>query len=186
MTIKKVIGFAINSLVGTIFIVSALAKLFPIELFEYTIVDTTFIGWKLSAFVARIIVAIELSLGIMLVFSYQASKTIKLTITVLIIFSIYLMVQFFGTKSNSDCGCMGQLLSLTPLQGLIKNILLIGLLVVAKQLLVDYRFNFRFITPLLFVLSILTIFIVNPIVWQSERTTIEKNPCYPNLIFCMM
>ena len=50
------------------------------------------------------------------------------------VFSIHLLIQTIGGES-SNCGCFGELIPMTPLQALIKNLITIGLLILPLTIL---------------------------------------------------
>jgi len=122
---KKFDALFLSFCLGTVFIISAYSKLFPIEPFEYNIVGTTFIGWKFSVIVARIIIALEFYLGALLLFSYNHKRNIPLALGLMVVFSIHLIYQLIAKGNIGDCGCFGNMLNITPLQGLLKNISII-------------------------------------------------------------
>jgi len=107
---------------GLVFIYSGYTKLFPIEPFEYTFVDLGIGGWKLAPFIARFMIGLEFFIGLLLILGLYIKRfTIKLTVASLIIFCIYLIFVIINNGNNGNCGCFGTAISMTPLQALIKN-----------------------------------------------------------------
>ena len=161
--LKKVLAYILSVVIGLVFIASAWFKLFPIEPFEYKIVATTFFGWKSSVFVARLVIALEFFLGVLLLFTYDLKNSLKWTIAALLVFTIHLSIDLVIHGNTSDCGCMGNFMSFTPMQGVLKNLALIGMAFLA------YRLKYAFTLPLqnlpfyVLLLSVVTVFIVNPI-----------------------
>ncbi|MGZ5242709.1 MAG: MauE/DoxX family redox-associated membrane protein [Bacteroidia bacterium] len=122
----KVLAIVFSVLLGLVFIFSAISKLYPIEPFEYTFVDMGIAGWQSSLFIARSFIGLELACGILLLANLWLRKfTIPFVIALLIIFNIYLGLQIYKFGNNGNCGCFGELLQLTPLEGILKNIVLI-------------------------------------------------------------
>lgn len=127
---KKILLIFLCLLLGGIFIFSALAKLYPIEPFEYTFVDIGIANWTLAPFVARFFIGLEFLIGALFVLNIKIKTTSKISLASLLLFSAYLfgLILFEGNKGN--CGCFGQYFPMTPGQALIKNailLLLIGL-----------------------------------------------------------
>jgi uncharacterized membrane protein YphA (DoxX/SURF4 family) len=124
---KNVLLF-IRILIAVVFIASAYLKLFPIEFFEYTILD--FIGpyWKISQIGARVVISLEFFLGFCFLLNFQLKKIIiPIAIILLLAFSIQLSFQVVE-GNTSNCGCFGMQFAMTPIQALLKNIILIILL----------------------------------------------------------
>lgn len=174
MPVKKIVCLILSICLGLVFIISAYSKLWPIEPFEYTIVGTTIVGWKLSVILARVIIAVEFYLGIVLLFSYNSKRNIALASAMLLVFSIHLLYQLYTIGNNSDCGCFGNLFSMTPLQGLIKNIILILLLLLLSRFGLNYKLKLKNIEFYLLLLSLTSIFIINPVDLKYAANYLNK------------
>lgn len=119
---------------GAVFIFSGYSKLYPIEPFEYTFVDLGFINWQVAPFIARILIGLEFFIGILLLFNLCLRKiAYKSGITVLLIFCVYLILLIFFTGNKGNCGCFGSIIIMTPLQALIKNIIMLVLFFVLQK-----------------------------------------------------
>lgn len=162
------------ALMGALFLVSAWFKLFPIEPFEYKIVGTTFFSWLPAVFVARIVIAGEFGIGLLLLFSYRLKDSLRLAMLALVLFSVHLVFVLVLQGNTADCGCMGSLMQMTPLQGLIKNA---GLLLLS---FVIYRHAFHFelkiphLIPYVLLVSAALVFIVNPVDPGYSETYLNK------------
>jgi methylamine utilization protein MauE len=129
--IKKYLPWAIRIIIFLLFILSGIAKMLPIWGFEKQLHDIGIINWCQSKYLSRLIIAFEIATGFGFLQSHYLKRIIiPSTILLLIVFSTYLSVQMyrFGPMMG-DCGCFGQLIPITPVVELIKNILTIGLLV---------------------------------------------------------
>lgn len=125
--LKKTSLTLLCALMGAVFLFSGYTKLYPIEPFEYTFVDLGFISWRLAPFIARFMIGLEFFIGIMLLLNIQLRKiSYKLGIATLVFFSIYLILLMLFTGNKGNCGCFGTYLQMTPLQALIKNIIMLG------------------------------------------------------------
>tara|TARA_B100000809_G_scaffold71630_1_gene69246 strand:+ start:1581 stop:2465 length:885 start_codon:yes stop_codon:yes gene_type:complete len=122
-------------LIGLTFIVSGVAKLYPIEPFEIVFIDLGIANFYTAPFLARLLIVFEIFLGLSIIFNLWLKNIIYyLTQTTLVIFTIYLAFLLFTQGNDVDCGCFGSLIALTPIQSIIKNVLLIiGLLFVKRR-----------------------------------------------------
>ena len=112
--------------IGVLFIFSAYAKLFPIEPFEFTFVELGIANWRTAPFFARFLISLELFMGLLMLFCLYLNKfTLKLTISTLIFFNIYLVMLLFRKGDYGNCGCFGDYFAMTPSQALIKNSILL-------------------------------------------------------------
>lgn len=130
----KIINHILRILVGVVFILSGLAKLYPIEPFELIFVELGVADWVMAPFIARFIIAFEITLGLCIVFDLWLKNWIyKITLASLGVFTAYLIYTLIVKGNDTDCGCFGQFLSLTPLESIIKNVVLILMLLFIKR-----------------------------------------------------
>jgi uncharacterized membrane protein YphA (DoxX/SURF4 family) len=136
----------IRILIACLFIISAIAKVSPIELFEKQLVDIAnkpgpiqgFTNWCTVTVWSRTIIITELFLGVsMLIPFYQRTVTIPMSIAMLLMFIIHLFYQIMVFGNVGNCGCMGELIPMSPLSAIIKNtftiVFLIYLFLVDKK-----------------------------------------------------
>jgi thiol-disulfide isomerase/thioredoxin len=128
---KQYLIWSVRILLALLFLVSGVAKLFPIWLFEKQLVDLDFASWCSAHYLSRGIVALELAIGIALLQKHYLRKLVlPVTIILLTIFSIHLLTEIFTKGFTAEnCGCFGSLIPMTPLQALVKNLIAIGLAV---------------------------------------------------------
>jgi len=124
------ITWAIRIIVSFLFLLSAVAKLFPIWSFEKQLVDLGITTWCQSHYFARLIIALEIAIGIAILLPHYLKRiVIPGTILLLLAFCTHLMIEMIKHGAmNGNCGCFGQLIPMTPLEAFIKNIITIGLL----------------------------------------------------------
>jgi len=173
--IKKVVIHLLSFIIGGVFIFSALSKYYPIESFEFTIVETGFIGWKFSLILARIIIAIELALGILFLFSYQLMLISKITLGLLLVFTSHLVYTLIINGNLGDCGCFGELLPMTPLQGIIKNVALIVLVFILFRSKYQLKSKIEFLPLYTFILSNIFIFTQNAVDYTYSTNYLNKS-----------
>lgn len=131
---QKTIVWAIRFLVSAVFILSAVAKLYPSATLGISTFETKYLGdlgieGVFAKVFSRLIIGLEFSIAILILLPYYLRKIVfPITIGLLSVFSIHLAIQTVGGEA-SNCGCFGELIPMTPLQALIKNIITIGLLI---------------------------------------------------------
>src|SRR5438552_14738720 len=118
---KKLLIISTRILLGATFLLSAYLKLFPIEPFELNFIDLGIANWYTAPFIARLLIGLEFFLGVLLLSGISLRKfTLPATFALLLLFSVYLIVQLITSGDKGDCGCFGTYLQMTPLQSLIK------------------------------------------------------------------
>lgn len=184
---KNYIAWTIRIVVSLLFIVSALAKMstanlldspyFAISTFEVKQLYTLGFSPEIAPYFSRILIGIELALGLLLLQNNWLKKFIvPVTITMLVVFIGHLTyVTFLSGGNSGNCGCFGELLPMTPIEAIIKNIVAVGLLVYLMKLLqkISPNGNFWILTTVLFA-TILWIFMLAPI--RPQETEITTTP----------
>lgn len=125
--LKTVLLSLVSILAGSLFLYSAYTKLLPIQTFEYTLVEFVHMPWWLAAVASRLLVGIEAALGVLLLFNiYGSGKwVLKLSLTILFMFSIYLIYLWATVGNDVNCGCFGDVIWMSPSTSLIKNLVTI-------------------------------------------------------------
>ncbi|NDV46516.1 hypothetical protein D0T49_05600 [Paludibacter sp. 221] len=173
---KQYVQYGLNALIGIVFIVSAVLKIISIDAFELYIYSFDFVGLSLSAFAARCFVGAELVLGVGLLLNFYPRFFRICSLLLLLVFSLFLLYVLFFYGNEDNCHCFGDLIEINPLPSLIKNILLIIILIAAKNV---EAFNFgrkKLLTILLSVVLFLSIFVVlPPDNWFGSQRNTEFN-----------
>ncbi|MCC6187290.1 MAG: hypothetical protein IT256_09080 [Chitinophagaceae bacterium] len=140
---KSIIGFLLLLLMGGVFIFSAVTKFVSIEPFEWTFMDMGLPN-SFSFFLARFFIGFEFLLGLFMVGHLYLKKiTYPVTNLFLVAMTIYLVI-ILATKGNEvDCGCFGDMLPMSPLVSIIKNIVLIAVTILLSKIhtVKPYRFQ---------------------------------------------
>jgi len=175
--LKKILFSIISALMGGIFIFSAYTKLYPVEPFEYTFVDLGLSNWQLAPFIARLLIALEFLIGVLLILNILLKKfTYKLSVVTLVIFCIYLILQLLISGNKGNCGCFGTTIYMSPLKALLKNI---AMLVIFIALYIFHDgFNFgKFSKHIVIAISIISgalPFILNPVQLDYAESYLNK------------
>ncbi len=180
---KEFLSYFISALLGILFLFSAYAKLFPVELFEYTFVDLGILPWSLSPFVARFFIGFEWLLGSMLLLNVTGKNNfiLKLTLAFLAILTLYLLVIFALRGNEANCGCFGELWELSTLESLLKNLVLIA--TVFLLILIHPGSLFKkylvVINIILIITSLALPFILNPFTPGGEPSVNKLEKGFP-------
>ena len=128
-------SLVIRFLVAALFLLSAFSKLYPTPMYGITKVfeegQLIPMGFSegLAPYVSRFIIAIEFFIAIaILQRNYLKKLILPLSIIMLVMFSLHLSYSIFLGDSE-NCGCFGELIPMSPLAALIKNIITIVALV---------------------------------------------------------
>lgn len=165
----KNITWLLRLIISALFIVSAIAKLYPspyfsISTFEVKQLYPLGFSEDFAPYFSRILIGIEFALGIaILVKDYLKKITIPATILLLSIFVIHLSYTTFVSGNSGNCGCFGELIPMTPVEAIIKNIIAIGLLFwLLKLVPTDGKSNFWLLNSIVLG-CILGLFMLAPI-----------------------
>jgi hypothetical protein len=163
---NKHLPWIFRILISGLFLLSAVAKLFPIWAFEKQLVDLGMVDWCLAPYLSRLIIAMETAIAIgILQGHYLRSLVIPVTLLILVAFCVHLGIQMYQHGAmNGNCGCFGQLIPMTPLEAFIKNIVTIGMLWFVRSRVKDLPSGQNRIINLLFIyaLSALLVFMLFP------------------------
>lgn len=172
---KNKLAWALRIIVALLFIVSAVAKLskshvldspyFAISTFELKQLEPLGFSQAIAPYFSRILIGIELALGLLLLQrNFLKRFIIPVTVLMLSVFIVHLVYLVATNGNTGNCGCFGELIPMTPVESIIKNIIAIGLLVWLYFLLPNEteKHNFWILTTGLFA-SILSLFMLAPI-----------------------
>jgi hypothetical protein len=124
----KISGIVLSILLGLVFLYSGYTKLLPlVETFEFTFVDIGIANWYTAPVFARLLIGMEILLGVLFILNYRLKKlTIPFAVCLLVFFTLYLLAQILITGNTGNCGCFGEHHRMTPLQGILKNLVMIA------------------------------------------------------------
>ncbi len=184
----KLIAIVCSILLGGVFIFSAIVKLFPVELFEYTFVEIGVSNWKYSPIIARLFIGFEWFLGSLLLFnSWGRRKEVAiLGIFLLLFFTAYLIFQLINQGNTGNCGCFGNFIKMTPAESILKNVLLI--LFFIPIFITDFKGlwfkKILFLSTFLFLFSFAIPFVLNPLGYsQFPESTQNGNALFLDKVY---
>lgn len=174
-SLKKIFSILLSIIIGGIFIFSAISKIPTLEQFGWTIVETTFLNWTAAEWSARLLVALELFLGVLFVMNFKLKKiAIPISLLLLSVFTIYLMLVIKTQGNSGNCGCFGDVVQMTPMQSIWKNIGLIILILTLFAIQWEWSFKYStLLTTLLFLVTGVVPFLLSP---PESIYIMDENP----------
>lgn len=158
-------------LLGLVFIVSAVLKVYDMDRFEIYVYSYHFFSLNLSFLAARAAIILELVLGIGLV-SHTLHKMYWWgSVAMLLGYSLLLLYALHLGRTDS-CHCFGDFMQLDPKQSLVKNgVLLLSFMLIYKM--ESWRTPFRWLVLCLAVMaSAIGVFVASP----PDNLTSNSNP----------
>ena len=129
----------IRLLLGVFFIGTAVLKLLSIDNFEVYIYSFGIVNFVTVTLLSRLLIFIELLIGISLILKICFKQIWWLTILMMVGFTLFLIYAAIF-RNDSNCHCFGDLIELDPRQSIIKNIITIALLFfIRKEQSLDYK-----------------------------------------------
>lgn len=123
---------SIRLLLGVFFIGTAVLKLLSIDSFDIYIYSLGIFNYVTTTFISRLLIFIELFIGISLILKIQYQKIWWFTAFTVAAFTDFLIyVAIF--RDDSNCHCFGDIIELGPWQSIFKNIIIIALLFFIKN-----------------------------------------------------
>jgi uncharacterized membrane protein YphA (DoxX/SURF4 family) len=130
ITFSYILFSFLSVCIGIVFLLSGISKIPSLEPFGWSIVEISFLPWGIAEWLARLLIGAELFLGILFLIQVRLKKiAIPLAIFLLSIFSAYLILLIRDYGAQGNCGCFGEWIPMSPKQSLLKNIILLGCIV---------------------------------------------------------
>ncbi|MDH4403439.1 MAG: protein tlpB [Flavobacterium sp.] len=187
ITKQKYVPIAIRVGISFLFLLSAVAKLYPspyfaISTFEVKQLYPLGFSGDVAPFFSRILIGIEFALGLLILQKHYLRKlVIPATLLMLAVFTTHLTIVTFQDGGNSgNCGCFGSLLPMTPIEAILKNVVAMVLLVILLKVMPkkdESKSNFWILisTTLAF---ILLLFMLAPM--QAESNLVDVTGAEPD------
>ncbi|MCS6824385.1 MAG: DoxX family membrane protein [Cytophagaceae bacterium] len=148
---------------GATFIFSGVIKLYPIEPFELNFIDIGLADWITASILARLLISLEIFLGVMLIINFFTRTVLLLTIALLMLFSIYLLWAMYAHGDQGNCGCFGTFLEMTPMESLYKNSAMLLVAVFLYKMNKPFYWKYARITTCIIAMSSISFsYIINP------------------------
>ena len=158
------------------FLFSAYTKAVAPGFFEVLLEQQGLVSSRLyGAWVTRIIIALETWLGLCLLLSFYARFILRFSFLLLVAFSVHLG-YLIAIGETGNCGCFGEMISMSPLASLGKNLLLLSV----NGFLLRYKFRGNK-KPLITWLLLPFLFAAASLVWPVQThhdEVVEKIPVF--------
>lgn len=180
--VSKVIASVLCVLIGAVFIFSGISKIPTLEQFGWTIVETTPLNWTMAEWSARLLIGLELFLGLLFIGHFRLRKiAIPVSFFLLLIFTVYLLLVIKVHGSSGNCGCFGEVVQMTPLQSVYKNIAM--LIIIGIIQFIQHEFRFKFLSAIVVALMLVSLavpFVFSPpesiYIYEKEADINEPLP----------
>jgi len=177
LTIKSKMVYGLRILLSFMFLLSAVAKLYPSPHFALTTFEIKQLlpmGFDevSAAYFSRTLIGCELALGIGLLQPHYFKRLVlPLSFLMLLLFSSQLTYEIIVNGNKGNCGCFGSLLPMTPVQALIKNIAAMGIIAYLFRITDknDDKLNGYLISTLILG-SVLAVYLVGPMTKRSASS----------------
>lgn len=163
MSLRDNFAKFIRIIIGSTFLVAAILKMFSVDEFEIYIYSFEIINFLITTILSRLLIAGELLLGLFLIFNIRPKLTWTTSMIVMLLFTLFLIFTAIF-RNDSNCHCFGDIIELSPLESIVKNLIIIVLLYIVKNSMMnDQRpMKYRFM-PLIFVVASISVpFIITP------------------------
>ena len=165
---------ALKVLLGLVFIVSAVLKVFDMDRFEIYVYSYHFFSLNFSFLVARFAIILELVLGIGLI-SHCLHKLMWWGSVIMLLGYTLLLIYALTLGRTDSCHCFGDFLQLDPKQSLLKNGVLL-LLFLPIYRMESWQTPFRWLILCLAIMaSSIGVFVVSPPDNYTPAYTPEHN-----------
>lgn len=161
---RAVIIWSLRIFLAAVFIFSAYSKLIAPGLIEIILVDQGFASSRDAvAIYVRLLIGLELALGFLLLQQHYIKRIIvPASFYFLLGFTIYLIYTGFFLGEKDNCGCFGEMLKLSPVESIFKNIALMIPAVVLERLVKEEQKIFLIPASVL-ILSIALVLSISPV-----------------------
>lgn len=144
--------------------------------YEIMLVKQHLASWNTARFIARLIIAFEIAMGILLLAHFRTKAMMKLSIVVIAVLSAFLGLQIVMSTELENCYCFGETLQLSNTESLIKNAVMLLMTIVALRLGTVWnwsKFGLTIVGISMYALTALTISILNPPINIYEEFSID-------------
>jgi thiol-disulfide isomerase/thioredoxin len=122
----KIISKILQLLLAVTFLFSAYTKAIGPGFFEITLMDQGLAPNRAFAgHMARFFIGLEFALGGLMLFPFYVKRLMQLSFLMLGGFTIHL-IYLWSTGDTENCGCFGEMISMTPEQSILKNLVMLA------------------------------------------------------------
>lgn len=130
----RILSKVLQFFLAITFIFSAYTKFLGPGFFEITLIDQGLVTSRnFAGHMARFFIGLEFAIGILMLFPFYIKSLMQITFLMLGGFTVHL-IYLWSIGDTENCGCFGEMISMTPEQSILKNlVMLAGALVIYKS-----------------------------------------------------
>lgn len=160
---------------AAVFLWSGWTKIRHLEPFSWNFIDVLPVNGLTASVLARLTIGLEWLIGGCLIAQVFPRATFRLTLAVLVMFCLYLGFVIATRGNSGDCGCFGGEVEMTPLAAILKNVLMIAALVLARWIHPYSGYKGQFYPAMLIAVAAFTApFIMEPVYISTASKTIHE------------
>lgn len=163
----KIVSKILQLLLGITFLFSAYTKAVGPGFFEITLMDQGIAPDRIIAsYLARFFIGLEFALGFLMLLPFYVKRLMQFTFFLLGGFTLHL-IYLWSIGDTDNCGCFGEMISMTPEQSIIKNMIMLAIaFVVFRSAQIK---KIKIIIPIVFsAATIISMWIILPIPNHKE------------------
>ena len=123
----KIVSKSLQLLLGITFLFSAYTKAVGPGFFEITLMDQGIAPDRIIAsYLARFFIGLEFALGFLMLLPFYVKRLMQFTFFLLGGFTLHL-IYLWSIGDTDNCGCFGEMISMTPEQSIIKNMIMLAI-----------------------------------------------------------
>ena len=163
----KIVSKILQLLLGTTFLFSAYTKAVGPGFFEITLMDQGIAPDRIIAsYLARFFIGLEFALGFLMFLPFYVKRLMQFTFFLLGGFTLHL-IYLWSIGDTDNCGCFGEMISMTPEQSIIKNMIMLAIAFVVFRSAQTKKI--KIIIPIVFsAATIISMWIILPIPNHKE------------------
>jgi hypothetical protein len=163
----NIVSKILQLLLGITFLFSAYTKAVGPGFFEITLMDQGIAPDRIIAgYLARFFIGLEFALGFLMLLPFYVRRLMQFTFFLLGGFTLHL-VYLWSIGDTDNCGCFGEMISMTPEQSIIKNMIMLAIAFVVFRSAQAKKI--KIIIPIVFsAATIISMWIILPIPNHKE------------------
>lgn len=163
----KIVSKILQLLLGITFLFSAYTKAVGPGFFEITLMDQGIAPDRIIAsYLARFFIGLEFALGFLMLLPFYVRRLMQFTFFLLGGFTLHL-IYLWSIGDTDNCGCFGEMISMTPEQSIIKNMIMLAIAFVVFRSAQTKKI--KIIIPIVFsAATIISMWIILPIPNHKE------------------
>ena len=163
----KIVSKILQLLLGITFLFSAYTKAVGPGFFEITLMDQGIAPDRIIAsYLARFFIGLEFALGFLMLLPFYVKRLMQFTFFLLGGFTLHL-IYLWSIGDTDNCGCFGEMISMTPEQSIIKNMIMLAIAFVVFRLAQTKKI--KIIIPIVFsAATIISMWIIIPLPTNQE------------------